>query len=539
MGALDEHGNTVGIAATGFGKTIALSGLIGEHLKRGASKAIVLQHRDELLNQNRSKLLKVVPDAWATVYNADRKDVRGNVVFASEPTIRRPENLARMPAFDLAVIDECHHVAAPGYQRIIAALREQNSDIRIFGTTATIVRGDKASLKSTFTNVGDIVPIRELVSSGHLVRPRAFVIDVGIQGELRDLRTIAGEIDQEQAAGIFNRPVVNDAVVQHWRERAGDRVTMAFCSTVEHATDVASTFREHGVAADVVHGELSKEERRRRFAAFERGDTQVLTNVAIATEGYDFPPISCIVYLKMSSYKSTFIQAVGRALRTIDPEIYPGVVKTDAIILDFGNTAKSIGNFDLDADLSSDRISGDAPCKSCPECGQVVPIQTRQCDHCGHEWAMVESDLDAEPISDFIMSEVDLLARSNFRWIDPFGEDTCLMAAGFESWGGIYFWNGHWHAIGGKPRSRPKYLGVGERTVAMALADDWLNEHESDNSAHKTRRWLSQPATDRQIEILNGSAPVDPLGLSLSKYQASCLLSHQFNKDAIKRLVMR
>lgn len=538
--ALEQHGNTVGIAATGFGKTIALSAIAARHLERHGGKVLVLQHRDELLKQNARKFMKVAPDKRPSIYNAERKDWRGDVVFASEPTLRRADNREAMPAFGLAIIDECHHIAAPGYQGIVAALKERDDKVHLFGTTATIVRGDKASLKPTFTNIADVVGIKELVGTGHLVRPRVFVVDVGLEAALGSVRKVAGEYDQGAVAEIFNQPVVNDAVVRHWKEKAGDRKTMVFCSSVEHAHEMAAVFREAGVAADSVDGNLSLEERGRRLAAFERGETRVLTNVAILTEGYDHQPVSCVVYLKMSSYKSTFIQAVGRALRVVDPDLFPGVVKDDAIILDFGNTAKSIDTLDLDATLSDKVKPGDAPTKICPECGFVNRLGAEVCEECGYQFGAGEALAPPpEPIADFTMSELELLKRSSFLWVDLFNDDMALLATGFAAWAGVFWWSDHWHAVGGRSeegqRREVKYLGCGQRMVAMALADDWLNEYENDDSAHKSKRWLKLPASEKQCSLLG----IDPtFGSVPSRYNAACQLTFKFNRDRIHRLVM-
>ena len=58
--ALDKHGNTLVVAPTGAGKTIMLSALIGERHKAG-KRVLVIQHRDELVKQNREKFQKVNP----------------------------------------------------------------------------------------------------------------------------------------------------------------------------------------------------------------------------------------------------------------------------------------------------------------------------------------------------------------------------------------------------------------------------------------------------------------------------------------------
>ena len=87
------------------------------------------------------------------------------------------------------------------------------------------------------------------------------------------------------------------------------------------------------------------------------------------------------------------------------------------------------------------------------------------------------------------MSEIDLLKRSSFAWVDLFGDDAALMANGFNAWGGIFFLEGRlvrrWRRA---RRQAPRLLGFGERAVCLAQADDWLNTHETDESAFKIAR---------------------------------------------------
>ena len=134
-----------------------------------------------------------------------------------------------------------------------------------------------------------------------------------------------------------------------------------------------------------------------------------------------------------------------------------------------------------------------------------------------------------------MMSEVDLLKRSSFRWADLFGDDAALIANGFHAWGGIFFLDGRWHALGGAKQQQPRLLSVGERAVCLAAADDWLNENETDESAHKSRSWLNQSATEKQLHYLPPECRQD---YGMSRYQASALLTFTFNKQTIRRLVM-
>lgn len=519
------------------GKTIMLSAVTGELIGEGA-KACVLAHRDELTAQNRAKFQRVVPGVVTSVIDATEKSWGGQVAFAMAPTLARASNLADMPRLDLLVVDEAHHAVADGYRRIIDRVREANPDARIFGVTATPNRGDKKGLREVFDNVADQVRLGELIASGHLVPPRTFVIDVGVQDELRSVRKTMSEFDMAEVAGIMDRAPVTDEVIRHWKEKAGDRQTVAFCSTVAHAEHVTAAFNAAGVSAALIHGDLAAETRKAILASYAAGDIRVVVNVAVLTEGWDHPPTSCVVLLRPSSYKSTMIQMIGRGLRTVDPEEYPGIVKTDCVVLDFGASSLIHGTLEQDVDLDGKTEAGEAPTRTCPACAAEIPLAAAECPLCGEvfpqEDAEAGEDGGAPPLSGFMMTEIDLLKRSSFAWVDLFGTDDAMMATGFTAWGGIFWLDGVWYAIGGGKGERPHLLGVGERTVCLAQADDWLNTHETDESAFKTRSWLRQPPTEKQLRYLPPECRHD---FGLTRYRASALMTFGFNKRAIRQLI--
>ncbi|MBF0437401.1 MAG: DEAD/DEAH box helicase [Magnetococcales bacterium] len=533
--ALQTHGNTLGVAPTGGGKTIIFSAVIGKILANNNGKACVLAHRDELTRQNVQKFAKVNPGLSTSVVDAHGKSWCGRATFAMVPTLARQKNLDEMPELDLLVVDEAHHAAADSYLRIIAKAKESNPDCFIYGLTATANRGDKKALRPIFSNVADQIRLRELVQSGHLVPPRTFVIDVGTQEALRNVKKTVADFDMDEVSRIMNQAPVTEAVIRHWKEKAGDRKTVVFCSTVDHARNVTEAFNAADVEAVMVHGELADGERRATLARFEKGSATVVVNVAVLTEGWDYQPTSCVILLRPSSYKSTMIQMVGRGLRTVDPALFPGVIKTDCVVLDFGISSLLHGSLEQDVNLDGKEFTGEVPTKECPECQAIVPIATTECPICGHIWESEDDNGDEpEAISEFVMSEVDLLNRSCFRWVDLFGDDAALMANGFTAWGGVFFLNGRWHAVGGAKGNHARLLSIGERLVCLAAADDWLNTHESDESAHKTRSWLNQPPTEKQLTHLPVELRHDH---SLTRYVASAKLTFKFNKNTIRELI--
>ena len=103
--ALLEHGDTLGVAPTGAGKTVMLSAVIGELDKHYPNfKACVLAHRDELTTQNMSKFTKINPHLTCSLFNAETKSWKEQTTFAMVQTLFREEHLQTMPRLNLLVV---------------------------------------------------------------------------------------------------------------------------------------------------------------------------------------------------------------------------------------------------------------------------------------------------------------------------------------------------------------------------------------------------------------------------------------------------
>lgn len=535
--ALADKGNTLGVAPTGAGKTVMLSSAINLS-RRGEApfRALVLQHRDELVNQNRATLKRVAPDLPSDIYAADRKKWSDGVTYAMVQTLSRPDNLDTMPAMDLVVIDEAHHVAAPSYKKILERARTLNKDVRILGVTATPERGDKAALKEAFCNVADVIQIRELIDAGHLVRPRTYVIDCGLREELAGVKRTISEFDMSEVEAIMDKSAVTEKVIEEWRRLAGDRKTVVFCSTIEHARHIAQAYNDAGIKATEVHGEMTDTERRRALSDFERDRYQVLVNVAVLTEGWDCQPVSCVVLLRPCSYKSTMIQMVGRGLRKVDPEKHPGVVKTDCVVLDFGYSLLTHGGLETDAVLEP--VKGKTQMKDCPSCAMEIPAGCGTCPSCGHIFDAVERRAqeakERQALADFVMTEVEILQLSPFQWENFWGVVT--MANAMSAWAAIVHHAGLYYAVCGKESEQGVHLvaKTADRLQALASSDDFLREHGDKDAARKTKRWIHEPASDSQLRYISQHG----VDFSMTKYRASCLLTWTFKEKKIRAKVL-
>jgi DNA repair protein RadD len=532
----------LGIAPTGAGKTVMLSSVVGG--MKGCT-SLVLQHRDELVRQNERTFRKVNPGVVTSFYTADYKRWGGDgtATFSMIQTLARPENLATMPAVDVLAVDEAHHVASDSYVRVIERARELNPKMMLFGVTATAGRGDNRNLRAAFDNVGDQIDIAELIAEGHLVRPQCFVIDLGNRDELAGVRRKADDFDMHEVEAIMNKRPINEAVVEKWREKAADRQTVVFCSTVDHCRDVTDEFRRQGVNARFVTGEMSKGERKAILDAYDRREFQVLVNVMVLTEGWDCQPVSCVLLLRPCSHKSTMIQMIGRGLRVVDPELYPGIVKDDCIVMDFGYSL--LTHRSLSQRINLDR---DTPPVGCPGCDATIPAGVRECPICGYEFPRIgteeaanDDESDGSPIDvttplvQFVMTEIELFEQSPFKWEDFF-DGRVTIANGFDAWATAVHFRGRWVAVcGAKEVGIRVVANTTERIVALQRADDFMREHGDDKGAKKSKQWLTAAPTIKQLENL-GLGAMGAMGLS--RYRASCALQWKFMERSIQKRLM-
>ena len=138
-------------------------------------------------------------------------------------------------------------------------------------------------------------------------------------------------------------------------------------------------------------------------------------------------------------------------------------------------------------------------------------------------------------LMNFEQVEIDLFDRSNFAWTDVSSErnGSCLVATGFDSWAVVQRNGDGWAAVGGlQPKDdkrSARIIAAGDRSVCLARADDWVNEHESAETAHRGRVWARQSPTPKQLTYLPRWARAG----DWTRYQASCHLAARFNHKII------
>lgn len=321
------------VMPTGTGKTTLFSALIGEFDRSYDVGSLVLAHRRELLDQAHRRIGLQNQGLGVGVEGAGKSlSEEKRVVVASVQALGRPDS-KRLEGFEpgLVIVDEAHHAAAATYQRVMLRFGCYDGKCFTVGVTATPHRMDNQQLhgdsEAIFQEVAFSYTLREAIQDGWLADVRGFRVATGI--DLSRVKVVRGDYNAHQLQQAVNTEERNEAAYMHWADVAKDRRTIVFCTGVEHAEDVAKLFRDWGVTAESVNGAMPTPQREGIIQRFVNGRTQVLTNVDIATEGFDLPEVDCVLMLRPTQSWALYTQMVGRGLRVL-PNTIDGLVTADA-----------------------------------------------------------------------------------------------------------------------------------------------------------------------------------------------------------------
>lgn len=357
--AWKTHPTTLVEAATGTGKTVIFAHIIKT---MQPLRAMVLAHRDELINQAKEKIETVcqfgVEIEKAQLYAATTLFHKMPVVVSSVQTqISGPRGSRRYLRFDpkdfgVLIIDECHHAASKSYKEIIAHYRK-NPDLKVLGVTATPDRADKLALGQIFECVAFQYGILDAIRDGYLTDiTQQYVSISGL--DYSHIRTTAGDLNEgdlskvmeieENVQGIAQptievmyglAPKTLSAIpVPQWREYLAGlnkipRRTIVFTVSVAQAEMCANVLSRAMPGVEWVCGATPQEKRRTTLARLSNGETHAVVNCGVLLEGFDNPKVEVIAMARPTKSRSLYAQAVGRSTRPL-PGLVDGVDPAEA-----------------------------------------------------------------------------------------------------------------------------------------------------------------------------------------------------------------
>jgi superfamily II DNA or RNA helicase len=308
------------VAPTGSGKTVIAAAIIAGIPRR----VLVVAHRREIVNQTSDKLT-ARGIAHGIIQAGDDKKLRpmATVQVASIQTLhaRAIRSITMlMPLADLLIIDEAHHACAMTYKEVIEAY----PNAIILGLTATPCRGDGRGLGGIFKIMIECPQVPDLIEQGYLVKARVYA---PVDPDLRGVRTHAGDYVESQLAERMDKDQLVGDIVTHWFKYGEGRKAVAFACSVGHSVHIRDEFVKAGVRSEHLDGSTPIDERAAILARLASGETEVVCNCMVLTEGFDLPDMGCIILARPTKKMGLYRQMIGRGLRPADG-------KSDVVILD-------------------------------------------------------------------------------------------------------------------------------------------------------------------------------------------------------------
>ena len=342
-------------AATGVGKTYlaAFDSAAYEHV-------LFVAHREEILKQAAVSFRNVRKSEDYGFFNSRQKDTWKAVIFASVATLGKDTYLSddyfSRNYFDYIVVDEFHHAVTDQYRRII----EYFTPKFLLGLTATPERMDGRSIYEICDyNVPYEISLKDAINKGLLVPFHYYgIYDKTDYSGFHPERGRYREQDLNRA--YIGNEERYELIFRHYTKYRSRRA-LGFCSTRQHAEDMAGEFSRRGIPSAAVYsngdGEYS-EERETAIEKLKNGEIRVIFSVDMFNEGVDITSVDMVMFLRPTESPVIFLQQLGRGLRKCRGKEYLNV-------LDFIGNYEKAGQvpYFLRGSARSDQISADRICE--------------------------------------------------------------------------------------------------------------------------------------------------------------------------------
>jgi superfamily II DNA or RNA helicase len=500
--AWQQYDSTLLVMATGTGKTEVFA----EIIRRASSKrAMVLAHRNELIWQAVRRIEGLGLDCSVEMADLQADTNYWNqtpvVVSTIQTQVAGNNGNGRMgffkpEDFGIVIVDEAHHATSSTWRRTLAYYR-QNPNLKILGVTATPDRADEEALGQVFQSVAFDYEILDAIKDGYLVpidQQMVFIENLDFSA----MRTTAGDLNSADLAAVMEAEKNLHGIVSSSVDIIKERSAVVFAVSVKQAEMMAEIFNRHrqGMAGWVC-GKTPKEERRALLKGFDDGDTQVVVNVGVLTEGWDSPGCEVIIQARPTKSRCLYSQMVGRATRPL-PGLVDGIAtpelrreaianspKPSMLVVDFvGNAGKH--KLMTTADILGGKVSDEAVERATKIAKEGKAV--RMADALEQAERDIKAEIEAHKRRE-AARKAKIIGRASFssKYIDPFAAFQLepVRARGWDTG----------KSLSEKQRSMLLRHGVNPEEMPVAQARQVLNE--------MFRRFNNNLATIKQCKLLN------------------------------------
>ena len=301
---------------TGTGKTVLFSSIIKDLAAVPNTKILIVAHRKELVEQISTWLDRFQVE-HGVIISGRKRNLDNSIQVASIQTYTNKANQALMDSFspDFIIIDEAHHTVAQTYQ----SLWSKYPKAWKLGVTATPYRLSHDSFRSLYSCLITSPSMKDFISHGYL-SDYVYMVD----NPNGDMSKAIDDIKQKSNTGDYVistllKKLNVDKYVKYavacYLRYAKDKKGIVYAISVEHGKNLCNAYESVGVSAEFIDSTTPRKEREEIVDRFRQGETRIMVNCNIFSEGFDCPDIEFIQMTRPTYSLSMYMQQVGRGLR--------------------------------------------------------------------------------------------------------------------------------------------------------------------------------------------------------------------------------
>lgn len=387
--------------SVGGGKTVLIAAIVKHVSERGGS-VLVLARQGELVKQGAETARACGIKLSVFSASLNQKSTYYPVVFGTEGTVGRAlDNEFKDRKFSLICVDEAHMVSwsdalldepETQYGKIIKHFKDLNKNLRLVGYTGSPYRGSESIYGPFWKKQLSDISTYELIGKGFLVPPTFGFSDennhyeslgkFGIKGgdgaedfSAKEMAAMGRAVCKEQT----KTQEIMQEVIHRTKDKLGVLIT---CASKKHCEQVSECLPEGSWG--IVTDSTTAKKRMEILEAAKAGKLKYVIQIGCLTTGVDISQWQVCVILRNIGSLTLLIQLIGRVLRTLKPhEVEQGLVKKEALILDYSSTLEAMGNIYDDPILQQAmEQKGKAPAGEQVECPLCSTLNSEYAVRC-------------------------------------------------------------------------------------------------------------------------------------------------------------
>ncbi len=291
------------IATTGSGKTVCAIAM-ASRLKQ---RSLILVKSKDLAKQWQDAIKQLTGLECGLIGGGKNTEGEQFTIGLTQTLCKRDLSLLN---YGLIIADECHNLPAKQAYSVINGLNTRYK----YGLSATPQRRDNMEFMINGAVGGKVAEINQSELAGKVLPVAIKAIEHEFNTKVDSWTGFINALVDDESRNLI---IVNNAI-----KASKAMGTIILCAQVRHCELLALMFRERGVNALTLHGQLPTKERAQRLNAAPKAPL-IIGTLSLLSEGIDLPHLNALIFAapvsacidKESPAATRLIQSIGRCRR--------------------------------------------------------------------------------------------------------------------------------------------------------------------------------------------------------------------------------